>query len=109
MPAPRHRRISAHSPWDTPGRSDLHLEVPAWTRDALCAEVGVDLFFADGVGDQTSRLAKQVCAKCPVKTECLEWALSFDAWDDKDGVFGGTVPTERRALRREREQTEVAA
>lgn len=109
MPAPRHRRISAHSPWDNPGRVDLRLEVPTWTRDALCAEIGVEAFFADGQGDQTMRHAKQACGGCPVQTQCLEWALTFEPWQDAHGVFGGTTPTERQAIRLSRGQQEVAA
>jgi WhiB family redox-sensing transcriptional regulator len=112
MPALRHRRNTApraSNPWGNPGRVDLQLEVPAWTKDALCAEVGVDAFFAEGQGDQLGLLAKQVCAACPVRAQCLEWALTFEPWQDQHGVFGGTGPRERRAIRQERERQEVAA
>lgn len=109
MPALRHRRIHAHSPWDDPGRVDLRLEVPDWTRDALCAEIGVDAFFAEGQGDQIVRRAKAACGGCPVINDCLEWALTFEPEQDQYGVFGGTVPRERRAIRLEREKHEVAA
>lgn len=109
MPAPRHRRISAHSPWDTPGRVDLRLEVPDWTKDALCAELGVEVFFSDGTGDQASRRAKQACAGCPVINKCLEWALTFPQRDDEYGIFAGTGPGERRKLRAQRARLEVAA
>lgn len=111
MPRPRHRRIHGHNPWDSPGRADLHLEVPDWTKNALCAEIGVEVFFAEKQGDQSGRQARQACAGCPVKTQCLEWALTFEPWQDMYGVFGGTGPRERRAIRleREKQQTEVAA
>lgn len=109
MPAIRHNRIHGHSPWDNTGRVDLRLEVPDWTKDALCAEIGVEAFFADGQGDHTVRDAKQACVGCPVRTNCLEWALTFAPWQDMYGVFGGTTPMERRAIRHSREQQEVAA
>jgi WhiB family redox-sensing transcriptional regulator len=109
MPAIRHRRIHGHSPWNNSGRVDLRLEVPDWTRDALCTEIGVEVFFSDGNGDQATRLAKQACAACPVVSDCLEWALSFSQRDDEYGVFAGTGPIERRKLRAQRAQMGVAA
>jgi WhiB family redox-sensing transcriptional regulator len=41
--------------------------------------------------------AKQVCGQCPVKAECLAYALdSREAY----GIWGGLDPDERRDLRR---------
>lgn len=98
MPTPRHRRIQAYSPWSDAGRVDLHLEVPGWTTDALCAEIGVEPYF------NNYERAKASCRTCPVLNDCLEWALGFDEWADQHGIFGGTSPSERKLLRREREQ-----
>ena len=42
--------------------------------------------------------ARQVCAGCPVRTPCLEWALRSG---QEAGVWGGTSEHERRALRRQ--------
>lgn len=44
------------------------------------------------------RLAKSICARCPVKPECLVYGMSGEhgAW----GVWGGTTPNERRKIRR---------
>lgn len=112
MPTPRTRRVRAHNPWGSHGQADLSLIVPAWTRDALCAEIGVEAFFNDDSGgDQATRLARKTCQQCPVRTECLEWALTWEPWEDQHGVFGGMGPKERRELRRERElqQQGVAA
>lgn len=42
--------------------------------------------------------AKDVCARCEVRRECLDYALPrFDL----DGVWGGKTPGERKRLRRE--------
>jgi WhiB family redox-sensing transcriptional regulator len=42
--------------------------------------------------------ALSVCARCPVRTECLE--LSLRNWRvGQHGVWGGTVPPERQELR----------
>lgn len=43
--------------------------------------------------------AKEVCAGCPVRQECLEFAL---AEREVYGVWGGTSERERRRMRRER-------
>lgn len=40
--------------------------------------------------------AKQVCATCPVRTDCLEQAL---ASGERYGIWGGLTDTERRPLR----------
>lgn len=44
--------------------------------------------------------AKRVCHGCPVKAQCLEWALSREK--DPGGVAGATTPDERKRLRRQR-------
>jgi WhiB family redox-sensing transcriptional regulator len=43
--------------------------------------------------------AKRVCARCPVRVECLDYAL---ANNEKDGIWGGTSGRERRRLKAER-------
>ena len=40
--------------------------------------------------------AKALCAGCPVRTECLEYALCDP---DTEGVWGGTSLCQRRTLR----------
>lgn len=75
----------------------------AWRRDAACADEDPELFFA---GDDASvEAAKQVCARCPVRTDCLETALALK---EMHGVWGGMAEGERRRLirRRRRERRE---
>jgi WhiB family redox-sensing transcriptional regulator len=70
-----------------------------WVQRALCKDEDPELFFPVGAtGPAASQItaAKQVCARCPVRLECLEWALST-AQDA--GVWGGLSEDERRALR----------
>jgi WhiB family redox-sensing transcriptional regulator len=74
-----------------------------WRDRAACRGTDPELFFPVGsVGPALVQLgrAKQLCASCPVRTECLEWAL---ANDQETGVWGGTNEDERRALRRARQ------
>jgi WhiB family redox-sensing transcriptional regulator len=43
--------------------------------------------------------AKSVCARCPVRAECLAYALDNGL---DHGIFGGATEAERRAVRRAR-------
>ena len=71
---------------------------PTWLEYAACAGVDADLFFpvgnGDSVGEQTAD-AKRVCAGCPVKSECLDWALETRQYT---GVWGGLSERERRGM-----------
>jgi WhiB family redox-sensing transcriptional regulator len=40
-------------------------------------------------------LAKRICAECPVRQECLEYALRVR---EPFGIWGGLNETERRTL-----------
>jgi WhiB family redox-sensing transcriptional regulator len=41
------------------------------------------------------RLAKSICSSCPVRQECLEYALSIP---EPHGIWGGMNESERRRL-----------
>ncbi|EYT79410.1 MULTISPECIES: WhiB family transcriptional regulator [unclassified Streptomyces] len=73
-----------------------------WREHAACRHEDPDLFFPIGTTGpalvQTEQ-AKAVCGRCPVREECLRWALDTD---QTIGVWGGTGEDERRALRRRR-------
>jgi WhiB family redox-sensing transcriptional regulator len=80
-----------------------------WIQRASCLEEDPDLFFPVGTTgpavDQTAR-AKAVCEGCPVRSECLAWAL--DTAQDA-GVWGGLDEEERREIRRARRRAAAAA
>jgi WhiB family redox-sensing transcriptional regulator len=80
-----------------------------WAERALCAQADPDAWFPDRGGCGQARLAKRVCAACPVQAECLEYAMSgADTWGGiATGIWGGTTPQERDQLRRQR-KTAVA-
>lgn len=69
---------------------------PEWMAEALCAQVDGDLFFPERGG--STREAKQVCGRCPVRAGCLGYAL---AHDERFGVWGGTSEYQRRRMRRD--------
>jgi WhiB family redox-sensing transcriptional regulator len=69
----------------------------SWQDYAKCVGADPDLFFPDTaihVGD-----VRRICATCPVRVQCLEFALEHN---ERDGIWGGTTPRERRAIRRHR-------
>lgn len=47
--------------------------------------------------------ALRICKSCPVKAECLEWALTWELRDDHEfyGIYGGTTARERERLYRQ--------
>lgn len=73
-----------------------------WQDSAACREVDTELFFpvahTYGWKKQTAA-AKRVCARCPAREACLEWALETG---QRSGVWGGLAEGERLALQRQR-------
>lgn len=67
-----------------------------WTQEALCREVGeTNLWFPDK--GESSREARRVCLGCPVRVECLQYALdNNEHW----GIFGGFTERDRKKLMR---------
>ncbi|QKW23989.1 WhiB family transcriptional regulator [Kitasatospora sp. NA04385] len=71
-----------------------------WRDRAACLREDPELFFPVGVAGSALRqieCAKDVCRRCPVREQCLRWAL--DNGQDS-GVWGGTSEDERRAMKR---------
>lgn len=80
----------------------------SWMKRAACRGLDPELFFPvseTGEGAAQAAVAKDVCATCPVRRECLDWALETHA----AGVWGGTTESERRVLRREAISTGTAS
>jgi WhiB family transcriptional regulator, redox-sensing transcriptional regulator len=72
----------------------------SWYHYAACQSEDPELFFPIGTtGPALLQLmeAKRVCARCPVQSECLRWAIVTGM---EHGVWGGMSEDERRALRR---------
>ena len=71
----------------------------SFMRLAACKGMGFDNFFPDKGGNVQFDAAQQVCNACPVRKRCLEYALNNEI---EHGVWGGTSPTKRMRLLRER-------
>lgn len=69
-----------------------------WRADAACSGVDSDIFFPTIVDDPKSvAQAKEICAECPAKDACLQYAL---ATNQTAGVWGGLDAGDRRRMRR---------
>jgi WhiB family redox-sensing transcriptional regulator len=66
-----------------------------WRALGSCAGSDPDLWFS--VGASEHRQAKRICRDCPVRKECLAYAM--DAPVDH-GIWGGMTERERRRHRR---------
>jgi WhiB family redox-sensing transcriptional regulator len=72
-----------------------------WRATGACVSADPDLFFplsATGApaAKQAAR-ASRICAGCPVRQPCLEFALDHA---EVDGIWGGTTREERLRRRR---------
>jgi WhiB family transcriptional regulator, redox-sensing transcriptional regulator len=80
-----------------------------WWSLAACQATDPDLFFPiSGSGPALGQVAraKAVCASCPVRTDCLSYAL---AADPMQGVWGGMSEDERRLLRQREAKARLRA
>lgn len=65
-----------------------------WEELAACRDADQKLFFPEH-GNESTVPAKRICRGCPVRPECLEYAL---ANDEQFGIWGGLSERERRRL-----------
>lgn len=78
---------TVHDPYDT-----------SWMSHGNCAHRDPSMFFpSDGVGVE---IARRACDGCPVKVQCLEYAIAERI---DHGVWGGCSERERRRIIRSRQ------
>jgi WhiB family transcriptional regulator, redox-sensing transcriptional regulator len=71
---------------------------PNWHARAACRGCDPVLFYPTrGDEGQVLAEAKKICAGCPVRAECLDWALVNS---ELHGVWGGVSERSRRTMRR---------
>jgi len=61
-----------------------------------CQEIPF-IFFPEDIPQTTTRnqaieTARKICAQCPIRLECFEYALNTG---QRFGIWGGTLPSER--------------
>ena len=70
-------------------------EERVWMLDARCLDADPEAFFPEKGG--STREAKRICAACPVRPECLDYAITHD---ERFGIWGGLSERERRRAKR---------
>jgi hypothetical protein len=65
-----------------------------WVEQAICSSTDAEVFFPER--GMSPRDAKRVCYGCPVRQECLQYALETN---QMYGVWGGLTEHERRNLK----------
>lgn len=72
-----------------------------WREQGACLGVDPELFYPVGEGVAVARQteqARQVCAGCPVRAECLADVLATEDPALRWGIVGGLSPVERSEL-----------
>jgi WhiB family transcriptional regulator, redox-sensing transcriptional regulator len=80
-----------------------------WWSLAACQSADPDLFFPiSGAGPARVQVerAKAVCAACPVRSDCLRYALGAGPLQ---GVWGGLTEEERRLMRQREAKARMRA
>lgn len=65
---------------------------PPWMKDAACKGTNPDPYFSRDNIDKVSAI--KVCKTCPVRGDCLDYALVFDL----DGIWGGLTDLQRNRM-----------
>lgn len=68
----------------------LQIQTPDWMEQAACRGYPTSWWFP-GAGEDVER-GKAICETCPVKTECLDYAVEHRI---RVGIWGGTTATRR--------------
>lgn len=70
----------------------------SWRLQAVCADHWPEAWFPGDKSNDPRRwdYARAVCVTCPVRSECLAFALDTE---ESFGMFGGMTPDERKALK----------
>lgn len=76
-----------------------------WMERAACRGMDPEMWFPDAGQQHTTRsqAARAVCARCPVRRECLAVALAVPGYRDH-GIWGGTLVAQRHELRKQARQ-----
>ena len=68
-----------------------------WTDQAACRGTDTEIFYPVTPDEEAEALS--ICATCPVRAQCLDYAIRNR---ENYGIWGGATPEQRRRMRRER-------
>lgn len=89
--------------WQRRARCGRPVTLWLWWGLSSTFPFDVSLFFPDDGHKHKAKLARRICATCPVAPDCLEYALDNFI---RDGIWGGTSERERRVLQRQRREAQ---
>lgn len=72
----------------------INIDPYDWVHDAACRDLPTSWWFP-GVGESFD-LAQSICETCPVRVECLDYAL---ARPELTGIWGGLTDRRRKRMR----------
>jgi WhiB family redox-sensing transcriptional regulator len=87
-----------------PSAGDPRPERPNWQNHAGCIGEDQAIFFPSEKSKAVA--AKKICVGCPVRVECLEYAIGLNI---QHGVWGGKSIHERRKIRKARYRARLAS
>ena len=112
-PGQAHRRVQPWPRQREKAAAEGHTPRPdwSWQDDAHCRGEDLVLFFGPDGEQRAEReireaKAKRICGRCPVRSECLDYAVSRP---EKYGLYGGLNEDERANERRRRMRSARAA
>ncbi|MBI03529.1 MAG: hypothetical protein CL468_05820 [Acidimicrobiaceae bacterium] len=82
-----------------PDHVDGDQVVEPWYLRGACRGLDSAIFYPDPVEEFVIEHALSVCARCEVRPECLDHALSSR---ESTGIWGGTTEQDRRRILRRR-------
>lgn len=80
----------------------------SWRDRAACRRYSPLLWFAEGASEQDqyiTSVAVGVCETCPVRLQCLAFALTLEGGatvNGRHGVYGGKTPEQRASVYKRR-------
>lgn len=78
------------------------MSIEEWGERARCKGADTNQFMSFLVAEQ--RMVKQeYCERCPVREECLEYAMDASWSSNIPGIWGGMTEDERKGLKSMRE------
>jgi WhiB family redox-sensing transcriptional regulator len=91
--------MMTNDPSDLDAQVAAMLARPAWMKLAACRGEPISTFFIERGDNKGYDRARELCARCEVIAECLDYALA----DREDvGWYAGTSGIERTAMRKKR-------
>lgn len=74
-----------------------------WLEDAACRGVDPNVFYG-----HVDAYALEICARCPVRRQCLAYAMELEDLDPRGGhgVWAGLSGSQRNQLRASRRQND---